>query len=236
MIAGFIIGGATPKTVLIRARGPSMAAQGVPGLLANPVLNLYSGASVIASNDNWGSASNWAAVQATGMAPGDALEAAILVSLSPGPYTAIVTGANSNTGIGIVEVLEIDNPAAPLINISTRGPVQTGDNVMIAGFIISGSTPQTVVIRARGPSMAALGVPGLLANPVLNLYSGQSVIASNDDWGSAANAAAIAATGMAPTNSLESAILITLDPGPYTALVTGAGGNTGVAIVEVLAQ
>jgi N-acetylneuraminic acid mutarotase len=236
MIAGFIIGGTTPKTVLIRARGPSMAVQGVPGLLANPVLNLYSGSTVIASNDNWGSASNWAAIQATGMAPTDALEAAIMVNLSPGPYTAIVTGNGGSTGIAIVEVLEIDSLASPLVNIATRGLVQTGDSVMIAGFIINGSTPQTVLIRARGPSMAAQGVPGLLADPFLQLYSGSTVIASNDNWGAASNASAIQATGLQPTDSRESAILITLNPGPYTAILSGAGGTTGVAIVEVLAR
>jgi alpha-tubulin suppressor-like RCC1 family protein len=236
MIAGFIIGGSTPKTVLIRARGPSMAAQGVPGLLANPVLNLYSGSTVIASNDNWGSASNWDAIQATGMAPTNALEAAIMVTLSPGPYTAIVTGNGGATGIAIVEVLEIDNLVSPLVNIATRGLVQTGDGVMIAGFIIYGSTPQTVLIRARGPSMAAYGVPNLLADPFLQLYSGSTVIGSNDNWGTASNASGILATGLQPTDSRESAILITLNPGPYTAIVTGAGGTTGVAIVEVLAQ
>jgi hypothetical protein len=236
MIAGFIIGGSTAKTVLIRARGPSMVAQGVPGLLANPVLNLYSGASVIASNDNWVNAANWSDIQATGMAPTDASEAAILISLSPGPYTAIVTGNGGASGIGIVEVLEIDNPASPLVNIATRGRVQTGDNVMIAGFIISGSAPQTVLIRARGPSMSAYGVPDLLADPVLQLYSGATVIASNDNWGSAANASDIQASGLQPTDARESAILITLVPGPYTAIVTGFGGTTGVAIVEVLAR
>jgi hypothetical protein len=235
-IAGFIIAGTAPKTILIRARGPSMAAQGVPGLLANPVLDLYSGQTVIASNDNWVSASNWDAIQATGMAPGEASEAAILKTLEPGPYTAILTGSGGSTGIGIVEVLEIDNLTSPLSNISTRGQVRTGDQVMIAGFIIAGSTPQTVLIRARGPSMAAQGVPGLLANPLLDLYSGQTVIASNDDWGTAANAAVILTTGLQPADSRESAILITLDPGPYTAIVSGANGSTGVAIVEVLAQ
>jgi hypothetical protein len=236
MIAGFIIGGSTAKTVLIRARGPSMVAQGVPGLLANPVLNLYSGASVIASNDNWVNATNWSDIQATGMAPTNASEAAILISLSPGPYTAIVTGNAGTSGIAIVEVLEIDNPASPLANIATRGPVQTGDNVMIAGFIITGRVSQTVLIRAKGPSMAAQGVPGLLGDPYLQLYSGGTVIASNDNWSNASNASDILATGLQPTHALESAILITLAPGPYTAIVSGANGTTGVAIVEVFGR
>jgi hypothetical protein len=170
------------------------------------------------------------------MAPTAGLESAILVNLNPGPYTAIVSGLSGATGIAIVEVLEIDNPASPLVNIATRGRVQTGDNVMIAGFIISGSTPQTLLIRVRGPSLAAYGLTGVLADPVLQLYSGSGVIASNDNWINASNWAAIQATGLQPTDARESAILITLSPGPYTAIVTGAGGSTGVAIVEVLAQ
>ena len=238
MIGGFIISGATAKTVLIRARGPSLAAFGVPGVLADPTISLYSGSTVIASNDNWGSAANAAAINATGFAPTDPSESAILTTLSPGPYTAIVSGVGGTTGVGIVEVLEIDNPASPLSNISTRGSVQTGANVLIGGFIISGATPKTVLIRARGPSMAPppFNVPGVLADPMMSLYSGSTVIASNDNWGSAANAAAINATGMAPTDSLESAILITLSPGPYTVIVSGVGGTSGVGIVEVVAQ
>ena len=233
LIGGFIIQGSTNKQVVIRARGPSMAALGVPGTLANPQLALYSGQTPIASNDNWGDAANAAAITASGFAPENAQESAILTSLAPGPYTAIVTGVGNTTGIAIVEVFEVDAPNTPLINISTRGIVQTGDHVMIGGIIIQGDGPQTVVIRARGPSMAALGVPGTLANPQLALYSGQTPIASNDNWGDAANAAAITASTFAPTDPNESAILITLQPGAYTAIVTGVGGGTGIAIVEV---
>ncbi len=123
-----------------------------------------------------------------------------------------------------------------LTNISTRGYVGTGANVLIGGFIISGDTPMTVLIRARGPSLAAFSVPGVLANPMMGLYSGPTEIASNDNWGSASNAADISATGLAPTNTLESAILTTLDPGPYTVIVRGVGNTSGVGIVEVLAQ
>ena len=158
------------------------------------------------------------------------------MTLSPGAYTAIMAGVGGFTGIGIVEVFEIDHPEIPLTNIATRGPVLTGDNVMIGGFIISGTAPKTVLITARGPSLAALGVPGVLANPTLTLYLGQTVIAFNDDWGTAPNAAAIQATGIAPANAQESAILITLMPGPYTAIVSGANATTGIGIVEVFAQ
>ncbi|MDD2919821.1 M6 family metalloprotease domain-containing protein [Rhodoferax sp.] len=236
MIGGFIIDGATAKTVLIRARGPSLSAYGVPGVLANPKVDLYSGPTVIASNDNWGSATNAADITATGLAPTNSLESAILTTLSPGAYTAIVSGVGNTSGVGIVEVLEMDNPAAPLINISTRGQVQTGDNVMIGGFIIDGTGPRTVLIRARGPSLSAYNVPGVLADPMMGVYSGPTVIASNDDWGTATNAADITATGLAPTNAMESAILTTLDPGAYTVIVRGFNNTTGVGIVEVLAQ
>ena len=233
MIGGFIIGGSGPKTVVVRARGPSLAQFGVPGVLANPFLQLYSGQTVIASNDNWQQATNASAITASGQAPTDVNEAAILTTLNPGPYTAIVTGVGNTQGVAIVEVFEIDAFTVPLVNIATRGPVLTGDNVMIGGFIIQGSGPQTVVVRARGPSLAQFGVPGVLANPVLQLYSGQTVIATNDNWQQAANAAAITASGQAPTDINESAILMTLNPGPYTAIVSGAGGGTGIAIVEV---
>jgi hypothetical protein len=233
MIGGFIIGGSAPKTVVVRARGPSLAQFGVTGLLANPQLQLFSGPTVIASNDNWLSAANSAAIQAAGFAPGDTSEAAIMMTLNPGAYTAIVSGVAQGTGVGIVEVFEVDAVTVPLINIATRGRVQTGDNVMIGGFIIQGDGPQTVVVRARGPSLAQFGVPGLLANPQLQLFSGPTVIGSNDDWQQAGNANAIQAAGFAPSDNRESAIMMTLNPGAYTAIVSGVGGTTGVAIVEV---
>jgi len=235
-IGGFVISGSSPKKVLVTARGPSLAALGVPGTLANPVLQLFSGQTVVASNDDWGTNTNAAEIQATGFGPTNAQESALLVTLNPGPYTAIVTGTGGATGVGIVEVFEVDQPAVPLVNLSTRGLVLTGDNVMIGGFIVTGSGPRKVLVTARGPSLAALGVPGTLANPLLQLYSGQTVIASNDDWGSNANASEIQASGVAPTNPQESALLVTLNPGAYTAIVSGVGGATGIGIVEVFAQ
>jgi hypothetical protein len=138
--------------------------------------------------------------------------------------------------VGIVEVYERDRIDIPLTNISTRGQVLTGNDVMIGGFIIEGNLPKTVLVRAVGPNLANFGVTGVLANPTLQLFSGQTVIASNDDWQTASNAAAIQATGLAPVSPLESAILITLQPGAYTAIVSGANGGTGVGIVEVFAQ
>ncbi|MGE5095443.1 MAG: hypothetical protein ACM3SO_09915 [Betaproteobacteria bacterium] len=234
LIGGFVIGGSTPKTVIVRARGPSL---GVAGALADPTLTLVpANGDPSIFNDDWGSASNAAQVQASGFAPGDAKESAILVTLNPGAYTAIVSGAGGTTGVAIVEVFEVDHPEVPLTAISTRGEVLTGDNVMIGGFIIPGSTPRTVVVRARGPSLTATGVAGALADPTLTLVPGNGDPSiTNDDWGSAANAAQLQASGFAPGNAKESAILVTLNPGAYTAVLSGVGGTTGVAIVEVFA-
>jgi hypothetical protein len=193
---------------------------------------------IIATNDNWTSASNASAITATGLAPTDTRESAILMSLAPGAYTAVVSGVNNGIGVGIVEVFEIDAPDVPLTNISTRGQVQTGNNVMIGGFVISGSSPQTVLIRARGPSMIPAGVTNAIADPTMTLVNQatNAIIATNDNWGTASNAAAITATGLAPTNAFESAILTTLQPGAYTVVVSGVNNGTGVGIVEVFAQ
>ncbi|HUR57516.1 MAG TPA: peptidoglycan DD-metalloendopeptidase family protein, partial [Opitutaceae bacterium] len=235
LIGGFIIGGSAPKTIVVRARGPSLTALGLPGALQDPVLQLFSGQTQLAANDNWQSAGNAAVLLASGFAPSDTRESAIHITLAPGAYTAIVTGAASGTGVGIIEVFEVDRTDTPLINISTRGQVLTGSDVMIGGFIIQGSGPQTVVVRARGPSLAGFGLPNLLANPRLQLFSGQTEIANNDNWQAAANAASILSSGFAPAHVNEAAILVTLQPGAYTAIVTGVGGTTGVGIVEVFA-
>ena len=237
MIGGLIIGGSLPKTVIVRARGPSLTQHGVPGVLANPQVRLYSGQTDIAFNDDWQDAANAADILASGFAPEDPREAAILMTLAPGAYTAIVTGASSSTGIAIVEVFEVDAHDVPLINISTRARVLTGDAVVIAGFIIQGSGPQTVVVRARGPSLSASGIAQPLANPILRLVrsSDNATIATNDDWGSAANVKEIFHSGFAPDDPRESAVLVTLDPGAYTAIVAGVENGTGVGIVEVFA-
>jgi glucose/arabinose dehydrogenase len=227
LIGGFILGGSGPKTVVVRARGPSLAAFGVPDTLANPTIQLFAGQTPLASNDDWGDAPNALQIQATGLAPSDPAEAAIMAALPPGGYTAIVSG------VGIVEVFEDDHPERPLANLSARARVLTGDDVAIGGFIIQGDAPRTVLVRARGPSLAAFGVPSTLANPVLQLFAGQTPIAINDDWGTASNATQIQASGLAPTDSREAAILMALPPGRYTGIVTGAGGTTGVGIVEV---
>lgn len=245
MIGGFIINGAANKKVLIRAIGPNLVNYGISGNLPDPKLELYEGPTLIGNNDNWQTQSipaDVAAISATGLAPANGLESALLVTLKPGvAYTAVVTGVNVPTGVGIVEVFEADHPEYQLINISTRGRVQTGEGVMIGGFIIQGDAPKTVLIRAVGPNLANYGVSGVLTDPTMDIYrSADGVkIAQNDDWQNQtipADVSAISATGLSPVDPRESAILLTLPPGAYTAVVSGKGGGTGVGIVEVFAR
>jgi hypothetical protein len=237
MIGGFVIGGPGNKTVAIVATGPSLAAFGIANHLVNPMLTLVkqSGQQVIASNDDWQSAANSAQLTAAGFAPSNPLEAALLVNLEPGAYTAIVQGYAGGTGVSVIGVYEVDGPSIPLINISTRGRVQTGNDVMIGGFVIDGASPQTVAIVATGPSLANFGITEPLANPTLTLVrsSDQTVIASNDDWQSHANASLLQAAGFAPSNMFESGIYITLPPGAYTAILQGVSGGTGVGVIGV---
>jgi hypothetical protein len=235
MIGGIVIGGSTPKTVVVRARGPSL---GVPGALANPTLTIVPAAGgTNLSNDDWQQAPNAAQLLTSGFAPGDPKESAVLATLNPGAYTAIVSGVGNTTGVGIVEVYEIDTPTVPLQAISTRGQVLTGNDVMIGGFIIQGDGPMQVAVRARGPSLVGAGVPNALLNPTLTLIRASDgvAIAVNDDWQQASNAAQVSASGFAPADARESVILINLQPGGYTAIVSGVGNTTGVAIVEVFA-
>ncbi len=238
-IAGFIVGGTSSKAVVVRGRGPSLTAYGVANALRNPRLTLVrmSDHAVIETNDDWGKGANAPQLAATGFAPGNASEPAILMTLSPGAYTAILSGEGpDDTGVGIAEVFEVDHPESQLVNISTRGPVIDGDGVMIAGFIVQGTGRQLVVIRARGPSLAAAGVSNPLPNPTLSLVrmSDGQEIAANNDWNvQNLNATAIQQRGMAPANGYESAIMIALDAGAYTAIVKGLGNTSGTAIVEV---
>ena len=233
MIAGFVIDGPTAKTVVVRARGPSLAAAGVQGVLANPTLQLMQGAAVLRENDDWPAAPNAGDIQASGFPPAQSEEPAVLMTLNPGAYTVIVRGVGGTTGVGIVEVFEVDHPETPLVNISTRALVQGGADVMIGGFIIQGMSPLRVVVRARGPSLSGSGISNPLSDPFLQVFSGATSIAVNGDWMNTANAAELQSLGLAPASQKEAAILMTLEPGAYTAIVTGAGGGTGVGIVEV---
>jgi uncharacterized delta-60 repeat protein len=235
LIAGFILQGSENKTLLIRGLGPSLGAFGVPTPLADPTLSLFdhTGA-LIAANDNW-KATQQAQIQATGLAPPNNLDAAILISLSPGAYTAFLQGKATATGIGMAEVYDVDPSAnAQPTNLSARAFVGTGDDVLIGGTVVDGAAGSLlrVLVRALGPSLAGAGVTTPLANPTLSLRDANgNVIASNDNWKDSQQAA-IAATGKAPPNDNESAILGLLAPGNYTAIVAGKNGTTGVALIE----
>lgn len=227
LIGGFIVTGSQPKKLMVRAIGPSLP---LPGALADPVLELHSSTGLIASNNNWRS-NQEAEIVATGIPPGNDNESAIVTTLEPGSYTAIVRGSNNGTGVALVEVYDLDQGAdSKLANISTRGFVQTADNVLIGGFIVVGSAPAKAIVRAIGPS---LPVSGALADPTLELHDGNgATIASNDNWRSDQEAE-IMATTLPPTRDAESAIVATLTPGSYTAIVRGKNNTTGVALVEV---
>jgi hypothetical protein len=229
LIGGFIVTGTQPKRVIVRAIGPSLP---FSGSLADPTLELRdSSGALIRSNDNWRDDQE-AEIIATTIPPGNDLESAIVAILpaNNSAYTATVRGANNGTGIGVVEAYDLNRAVnSKLANISTRGLVQTGDNVLIGGLIVLGQTPVRVIVRAIGPS---LPVTGALANPTLELRDGNGgLIDANDDWRSD-HEAEIIATTIPPTNDQESAIVRNLAPGNYTAIVRGVSDSTGVGVVE----
>jgi uncharacterized repeat protein (TIGR01451 family) len=236
-VGGFIITGNVTKHVLIRAIGPSLA--GVPNPLADPTIELHGPESFVTTTNN-----NWqddpvqkALIEATGIPPTHNLEAAIEARLVPGAYTAIVRGNNNGTGVGLIEIYDL-NPGAgsKLGNISTRAFVSTGDNIVIAGFVLgNNSASGQVIVRGIGPSLAALGVPNALANPNLELRDGNgAMVMGNNDWqDNAAQAAELTAAGLAPSSQLESGIAAALPPGLYTALLSGLNNGAGVGLVEV---
>jgi hypothetical protein len=232
LIGGFIVTGTQGKQVILRALGPSLPLSGV---LADPFLELhnFSGA-VIASNDDWRS-DQAAEIIASGFAPSRDAESVILMTLQPGTYTAIVRGANGGTGIGLVEAYDLDQAVdSKLANISTRSLVQTGDSVLIGGFIVLGDNSTSVILRAIGPSLGAAGVTGALQDPTIELHdSSGDLLATNDDWMAGPDQETISSDGLAPTDAKESALLATLPPGAYTAIVRGVNDTTGVALVEV---
>lgn len=237
LIAGFIVTGSVSKKVALRAIGPSLANSNVQGFLPDPTLELRDArGSQQGINDDWKDASNAAELQAAGLAPSNDLEAAFIAKLAPNQsYTAIVRGKGSDAGIALVEVYDL-NPTADsiVVNLSTRGFVDKGDNVIIGGFILGGASgADKVVVRALGPSLTQFGVGKALPDPTLELRDGNgALVALNDNWKDT-DQAAVEATGLAPSNELESAIVKTLPPGRYTAIVAGKGGGNGVGLVEV---
>ena len=235
LIGGFIVTGHSPKRYLLRGIGPSLAASGISGTLANPVLELHLPGGSVVTNDNWKSTQQ-AEIQASGAPPQNDLESAILATLAPGSYTAILRGQGNGTGVGLIEAYDLDAALdAQLANISTRGFVSGGENVLIGGVIVgpSNAAASRMLIRAIGPSLANSGVNNPLADPTLELHnSNGTLLQSNDNWKDNQRAA-IQATGAAPANDKESALIATLATGSYTAIVRGKGTATGVCLVEV---
>ncbi len=231
LIGGFIVGGTEPKKIMLRGIGTSLP---LAGKLVDPVLELHRGdGSVVAKNDNWNS--DRQAVLATGIAPIEEREAAIVASLQPGAYTVILHGADPATGIGIVEAYDLAPFSnSQLLNISTRGRVEVGDNVMIAGFILGGKDVNAkVVVRGIGPSLKPVGVPEALLDPMLELHNGNGTqFAANDNWRDT-QSAEIQATSLAPTNEDEAAVVASLSPGAYTAILRGKSETVGVGLIEV---
>jgi hypothetical protein len=228
MIGGFIISGSANKSIVIRALGPSLVNRGVPTVLSDPMLQLYDSAGqMIAANNNWTSLPP--DTIPVDLQPTNPTESIISRSLAPGSYTAILQGANGSVGTALCELYDLEPANSSVLNISTRGEVGSGDDVMIGGFIVGGTDSSKLIVRAIGPSLTAAGVTGALADPILELHSSDgSLIFQNDDWRSNQEAQIIAST-IPPTNNKESAIVATLTPGAYTAIVRGAGDSTGIA-------
>ncbi len=242
LIAGFIVQGSATKKVIVRAIGPSLTRSGIVGALADPKLELHDRNGVlIGVNDNWrvsqrgGVVTNdqAAEIQATNLAPSDDAESALIATVVPDAYTSVVSGVNGTTGIGLAEVYDVDqNVPARLANLSSRGFVRRGDNVLIGGFIVA-NQPTKVVLRAIGPSLTTQGIPGALPDPMLELRDvNGALIAANDNWRSDQEME-LSQSNLAPTNDAEAAMVKTLAPGNYTAVVSGRNDASGIAVVEI---
>ncbi len=248
LIVGFIVSGTGNLPVLIRGWGPELAAHpfNVPGALRDPILRTFRGSISVAENDNWGAHPQIATIAAQVGAsafPPTSKDAAIFTQFAPGVATTHVVSADTAKGVVLAEVFDANtSPFTPgsarLTNVSARAHVGTGGDVLIGGFVIGGGTPITVLIRAIGPGLGSFGVSGVLADPKLELHSNVGLIAANDNWSEASNAAAVAAnTGRQafalPSNSKDAVILATLPPGAYSAIIKGINDTTGTALLEV---
>jgi phospholipase/lecithinase/hemolysin len=232
LIAGFIISGNQPKKVIVRALGPTLSTLGVSGALADPTITIFNSSNVgFASNDNWRNTQE-TEIAASGFAPPNDLESAIIATLAPGSYTAIVSGKNSGTGVALVDLYQLDASTSIFGNLSTRGFVGTGENVLIGGLIIGNGEPPVIVLRAIGPTLSSFGIAQPLQDPTLELRDANgALIAFDNDWNDN-TPTGIKATLLNPPDNRESAIIASLAAGNYTAIVRGKNGTTGVALVE----
>ena len=230
MIGGFIVTGDNVKRVLLRGLGPSLAQDQLSGVLPDPVLQLFDDKGILVeTNDNWRFPGNLPA----DLLPSNPSEALLTAILPAGNYTAVLSGAGGSEGLGLFELYDLENQDSRISNISTRGEVGTGADVIIGGFIVGGNQTTPVLVRALGPSLTSLGVVGALQDPNLEVRdSNGALLYSNDNWRSTQEAEIIRTT-IPPTDDRESAILASLPPGDYTALVSGVGATTGIGLIEV---
>ena len=240
MIGGFIITGNASKPVLLRGLGPSLVSAGVPAaeVLNDPVLELHGpNGSLIIQNDNWKDSPQRVQFEGTIFQPTDDREAVIMATLPPGGYTAILRGSGQTTGIGLVEIYDQDRVVdSALANISTRGFVQTGNNVMCGGFVLGGNPkPARIAVRGVGPSLARFGLSNAMADPTLELHNADgTVMISNDNWtDDVVSAAQLTANGLALQDSHESGIFTSLPPGQFTVILAGKNGGVGIGLVEI---
>lgn len=240
LIGGFIVQGSQPATVILRAIGGSLRASAIDPVLDDPTITIRdSNNIVVATNDDWFNSTDASTIASYRLDPPNSIESALYATLNPGAYTAVVqsyssTAQAAGSGIGLVEIYDLHSTSSRLGNISTRGLVQTGDNILIGGFIVGSGANKTVVVRALGPALGDRGVANSLADPTVEVRDASgALIASNDNWQQGPNAAQIQSEGLAPTRPSESAVQLTVAPGNYTAQVRGAGGTSGVALVEV---
>ncbi len=234
VIAGFVVSGTGTKQVLVRGIGPGLASAGITDPLANPTLTVYDATgAALNTNDDW--RAQEAVITPTGLAPSNDRDAALALTLAPGAYTAILSGVSAGTGTAIIEVYDLttSDSAIRVVNLSTRARVLTGQNVLIGGIVVQGTAGKRFLVRALGPSLGAAGLANTLTDPSIQLVnSAGTPVATNDNWATATNAADVTATGLAPGDSRESALLVTLTEGAYTVILSGAGGSTGVALIE----
>ena len=241
MIAGIIISGTSPKQVVVRGIGPSLSVAGIADALVDPYIQLRDiNGSLLVANDDWQEQATQAELLLSlGLAPKNDKESGIVISLEPSAYTAILVGRNGGSGVGLAEVYDVDSAGASrLANISTRGLVQTGDKVMIGGFILGGGSDNSnIVLRGIGPSLSQFGLTNLLMDPTLELRDANgSMLSSNNNWqDDPAQAAELTARGLAPTDSNESGIFASGPPGAFTVILAGDGGGTGIGLVEIYA-
>jgi hypothetical protein len=237
LIGGFIVQGNASKPVLVRGLGPSLAGFGIADVLLDPRIELRGPGGLIMGNDNWMDSPQRAQFEGTVFQPSDDREAVVLASVAPENYTVILSGVGGTMGVGLVEIYDRDQTVdAELANISTRGFVQTGENVMIGGFILGGDTASVnVAVRGIGPSLENFGVSDFLADPTLELRNQNgTLLVANDDWtDDAASAAQLTLNGLAPQHADEAGIFTSLPPGQYTAILAGKNGGVGVGLVEL---